>query len=231
MEALDESIVFFFNQFAQRWGTFDGIVIFLSNSDLMKGGVVMGAIWGAWFYHKGDAKINRSFLLSALLGSLIALFLARFFAHVLPLRIRPVLNPNLHFRPPTGLPSQSNWTIWSSFPSDHAALFCALLTGVWLVSRRGGVLLMVYILIAICLPRIYVGIHYPSDVLAGVALGVFSVLLCSWSKVRKIWTGVVLNWIERWPGASYTLLFLITFEIATLFWDVRTLLFFFDVSV
>ena len=90
---------------------------------------------------------------------------------------------------------------------------------------------MVYILIAICLPRIYVGIHYPSDVLAGAALGVFSVLLCSWSKVRKIWTGIVLNWIERWPGASYTLLFLITFEIATLFWDVRTLLFFFDVSV
>lgn len=231
MEALDHSILLFFNQFAQRWRVFDGVVIFFSNSDLMKGGVVMGVIWWAWFYRKGDAKINRSYLLTALLGSLVALFFARFLAHVFPLRVRPILNPNLHFRPPLGLPSQSNWTIWSSFPSDHAALFCALFTGVWLVSRRGGIALMVYILIAICLPRIYVGIHYPSDVLAGAALGVFSVLLCSWSKIRKSWTEIVLNWIERWPDVGYALLFIITFQIATLFWDIRTFLYFLDISV
>ena len=231
MQAFDHSIVFFLNQFAQRWRVFDGIVIFFSNSDLMKGGVVMAAIWWAWFYRKGDAKTNRSYLLSALFGSLVALFFARVFAHAFPLRVRPILDPSLHFRAPLGLPNQSNWTIWSSFPSDHAALFCALLTGVWLVSRRAGIALMLYIIIGICLPRIYVGIHYPSDVLVGAGLGVFCVLLCSWSKIRGTWTETVLNWIERWPGAGYALLFIITFQIATLFWDIRTLLFFFDVSV
>ena len=51
---------------------------------------------------------------------------------------------------------------------------------------------MLYVIIVICLPRIYVGIHYPSDVLAGAALGVFCVLLCSWSKIRQAWTGALV---------------------------------------
>jgi undecaprenyl-diphosphatase len=231
VQCFDYSIVRFFNQFAHRYHLFDHIVVFLSNSDLMKGGVVMAAIWWAWFYGKRDPKTNRSLLLCALLASLISLFFARLLALVLPIRIRPILDTALHFRPPSGVSSQTNWTIWSSFPSDHAALFFALLTGVWLVSRRLGTPLLIYVVVFICLPRIYVGIHYPSDILAGAALGVLSVLLCSWSKVRESWTPTVLAWIDRWPGPAYALLFLLTFEIATLFWDVRTFLYLFDVSV
>src|SRR5215468_6282948 len=127
MRAFDESIIFFLNQFTQRWPTFDAIIVFMSNSDLLKGGVMLAAFWGAWFVRAHDVKLNRSYLLSTLLGAVIALFLARVLAHNLPLRIRPILDPVLHFRPPKGTPDQSNWTIWSSFPSDHAALFFALL--------------------------------------------------------------------------------------------------------
>jgi undecaprenyl-diphosphatase len=231
MNAFDHAIISFLNQFARHWHLFDKIVIFFSNSDLMKGGVVVGAIWWAWFYRKDEPNTVRSYLLSALLGSLVALFLARVLAHALPIRVRPVLDLTLHFRPPHGLPEQANWTIWSSFPSDHAALFFALLTGVWLASRRIGLALLAYVVICICLPRIYIGIHYPTDILAGAALGVGSVLLCSWRRFRDAWTPAVLRFIERRPGLGYALLFLITFQIATLFWDVRTFLYIFDVSV
>ena len=123
MRGFDYSIIFFCNQFAQRWHTFDSIVVFFSNSDLMKGGVMLAGLWWAWFYRGADERRNRSYLLSALLGAVVALVFARILAHALPLRIRPILNPALHFRPPAGVPDQSNWTIWSSFPSDHAALF------------------------------------------------------------------------------------------------------------
>ena len=231
MNGFDHAIVSFVNQFARRWPTFDAIVVFLSDSDLIKGGVVVAVIWWAWFYRKGELRTNRSYLLSAIFGSLVALFFARVLAHVLPLRIRPLLDPSLHFRVPFGLPEQSNWTVWSSFPSDHAALFCALLTGVWLVSSRAGIVLGAYVAIIICLPRIYVGIHYPTDILAGAGLGVLPVLLFSARAIRKIWTPPLLSGIERWPGVAYALLFLITYEIATLFWDVRTFLFLFNVSV
>ena len=231
MHGFDHSIIVFVNQFAQKWPTFDAIVVFFSNSDLMKGGIVLAAWWWTWFRRNGDPRKNRSYLLSALVGAVIALVIARVLAHVLPLRSRPILDPSLHFRVPTGAPDQSNWTIWSSFPSDHASLFFALLTGVWLGWRRGGIILMIYVIIFICLPRIYIGIHYLTDILAGAALGASCVILCSWRKLRQIWTTPVLNWVERWPGPAYALLFIITFEIATLFWDIRTFLYIFDVSV
>ena len=224
MGHFDESIIFFLNQFAQRWSTLDAIVVFMSDSDLIKGGVMLAGFWGAWFLIAADIKLNRSYLLSTLLGAVIALLIARVLAHYLPLRIRPILDPALHFRPPSGTPDQANWTTWSSFPSDHAALFFALLTGIWITWRRAGLVLLVYVLVAICLPRIYVGIHYPSDVLAGAALGIGFVLLCSLRYLRDLWTRPVLGWFDRWPALSHAVLFIITFEIATLFWDIRTFL-------
>ena len=97
--------------------------------------------------------------------------------------------------------------------------------------RRAGLVLLLYVLIAILFPRIYIGIHYPTDVLAGAVLGAGSVLMLSWSKIRNLWTGYVLNWIERSPAFAYAVLFLVTFEIGTLFWDIRTFLYIFDISV
>lgn len=232
MRWFDDAIVSFFNQFAQRCPMFDSIVVFVSNSDLMKGGVLIAGIWWGWFHlNSRDPRTNRSYLLTALLGALVALTLARILAHTLPLRMRPILDPALHFRVPHGAPDQSNWTIWSSFPSDHASLFFALLTGIWLVSRRAGVIMLVYVLVAICFPRIYIGIHYPTDILGGLILGVGSVLACSWRKLREPWTSRVLNCFDRWPGLSYAALFIVTFQIATLFWDIRTFLYIFDISV
>ena len=191
----------------------------------------MAGLWWAWFWPNSNLRLNRSYLLSALLGAVVALFVARILAHALPLRTRPILDPSLHFRLPFGAPDQSNWTIWSSFPSDHAALFVALLAGIWLACRRAGLILLLYVLIAILFPRIYIGIHYPTDVLAGAVLGAGSVLMLSWSKIRNLWTGHVLNWIERSPAFAYAVLFLVTFEIGTLFWDIRTFLYIFDISV
>jgi membrane-associated phospholipid phosphatase len=231
MHSLDQAIISFCNQFAQRWPIFDQIVVFLSNSDLVKGGVLLAALWLAWFRSAANVRLNRAYLLSSLFGSVVSLTIARVLAHVLPLRVRPILDPTLHFRAPAGVPDQANWTIWSSFPSDHGALFFALLTGVWLAYPRAGLILLFYVVTVIVFPRIYIGIHYPSDLVAGAALGIMFVLLCSWGKIRQLWTGYILDGVERWPGPAYALLFLATFQIATLFWDLRTFLFIFNVSV
>src|SRR3954454_2515739 len=128
MQGFDHAIIFFCNQFAHISSSFDNTVVFFSNSDLMKGGVMFAGFYYAWFARATDVRLNRSRLLSALLGIVVALAIARYLAQALPHRQRPILNPALNFHPHYGTPDQSNWTIWSSFPSDHAALFFAVLT-------------------------------------------------------------------------------------------------------
>jgi PAP2 superfamily protein len=231
MNGFDQAIMSFLNRAAQVSPGFDQVVVFLSNSDLVKGGAVVAVLWAAWFRQGGEQKKNRAFLLSGVLGSLGALLIARVIAHAAPMRLRPVMNPQLNFRPPTGLPDQSNWTAWSSFPSDHAALFLALATGVWLAWRKGGTALFFYVAAVICLPRIYVGIHYPTDVLAGGALGLGFVALLSMGAIRSVVAEPVLNWGKRHPVAFYFGLSLLLFQVATLFWDIRVALSLFDVSV
>ncbi|GHH85552.1 hypothetical protein GCM10018793_54000 [Streptomyces sulfonofaciens] len=60
--------------------------------------------------------------------------------------------------------------VTTSFPSGHAASAAAFATGVVLESPRWGVA-VVPLAGAVALSRIYTGVHYPSDVLVGAALG------------------------------------------------------------
>jgi membrane-associated phospholipid phosphatase len=218
---IDRAISFFLNRPAQHFAWLDQTAVVISNSDLIKGGVVLAIFWAMWF---GHGSLERERLLAALGGSLVALAIARVLAYVTPLRLRPVLDPSMHFVAPIGLDDQSNWTTWSSFPSDHAALFFAVATGIWLVSRTVGILTVCYVVLVICLPRLYVGIHYPSDVLAGAFIGISSVRALNYSPLRTSWTQRVLRALQRWPSFGYGLLFLLTFQIATLFWDLRSML-------
>ncbi|MBA4861910.1 phosphatase PAP2 family protein [Streptomyces sp. PSKA54] len=60
--------------------------------------------------------------------------------------------------------------ITTSFPSGHSASAAAFATGVALESRRWGSA-VAPVAAAVALSRVYTGVHFPSDVLAGAALG------------------------------------------------------------
>jgi len=57
-----------------------------------------------------------------------------------------------------------------SFPSDHAAMAGAVAVGLFLVSWRLGLLATVCAVV-MAFARVYVGAHFPQDVLAGLVLG------------------------------------------------------------
>ena len=66
----------------------------------------------------------------------------------------------------------------TSFPSDHATVLWAL--GLWLVAqrstRRWGMLIG-SLGVAVAWSRVYLGIHFPFDMLGSLAVAVFSVLV------------------------------------------------------
>lgn len=57
-----------------------------------------------------------------------------------------------------------------SFPSDHAVMAGAVAAGLFLVSRRLGVVAAVAALL-MALARVYVGAHWPGDVAVGLVVG------------------------------------------------------------
>jgi membrane-associated phospholipid phosphatase len=76
-----------------------------------------------------------------------------------------------------------------SFPSDHATMAGAVAAGLLLVSWRLG-LLAVAAGAVMAFARVYVGAHYPQDVLAGLALGAL-VSLVGYAVVRVPLTAVL----------------------------------------
>jgi membrane-associated phospholipid phosphatase len=61
------------------------------------------------------------------------------------------------------------------FPSDHATGAFAIATALWLHDRTIGAVALVLAAI-VAFARVYVGVHYPSDVVAGALIG-FAVAL------------------------------------------------------
>ena len=57
-----------------------------------------------------------------------------------------------------------------SFPSDHATVAGAVAVGLLFANRRWGIVATVLAML-MAFTRVYVGAHYPGDVLAGLALG------------------------------------------------------------
>jgi len=76
-----------------------------------------------------------------------------------------------------------------SFPSDHGVMAGAVTAGVFLVSWRLGCVAAAAAAV-LAFSRVYVGAHYPGDVVAGLAFGAV-VMLLGWLIVRRGLTGLV----------------------------------------
>ena len=84
-----------------------------------------------------------------------------------------------------------------SFPSDHAVMGGAVAAGLLLVNRRLG-LLGCLAAAVMAFTRVYIGAHFPWDVLGGLAFGA-AVALGGWFLLRRPLTGLT-TWLRRQPG-------------------------------
>jgi undecaprenyl-diphosphatase len=112
---------------------------------------------------------------------------------------------------------------WSSFPSDHGALFFAFAAGMLFISRAIGVSAFAYAFFVIGLPRVYLGLHYPTDILVGALIGIGVAWLANTEKVRRHIGLPAMQWLRKAPGSFYACLFLLTYEIGSMFDHVRAI--------
>jgi undecaprenyl-diphosphatase len=89
----------------------------------------------------------------------------------------------------------------SSFPSNAATVGFAIAFGVFFVNRRaGGILLAMAVVLAFA--RVYVGVHYPSDVLGAAALAALTAwVISAIVKNRRAWVRRLLDFLEQFELA------------------------------
>ena len=216
---MDTAIAEFINQFATASTVVDRLIAYLARNQLLKGGVLVGLFYWSWFSYAAYSR-ERNVLLITLVSTPVILLMARLLARNLPFRTRPLHDEDLNFTLPTGL-SEKTLVDWSSFPSDHAVLYFGLAVGIFAVSKRLGLVAILYTLIFIGLPRIFLGYHFPTDILGGFVIGGSLILTSIYFFANSSITTRINAWIEKQPGAFYALFFLITFEIASLFTQSR----------
>jgi undecaprenyl-diphosphatase len=220
MNSFDSSIITFLNSFARHSWAFDSFVYMISGNDLLKGGVIVALIWWAWFRPKSAKDDTRQHLICAIFACLLAVAIARGLAIMLPFRERPMAVAALHFQRPYGA-DNGGLIDWSSFPSDHATVFFALAMSIFFVWRAAGIAALSYVFLFIAMPRLYLGFHYPTDIVGGALIGIVLALIAR-AKLFCDWVGrFIMPWLQRSPGSFYACLFILTYQIATVFQSAR----------
>jgi membrane-associated phospholipid phosphatase len=215
----DERVVVWANHFVGRWPSFDLFVAWLLKAHLPRFVPLILAMCWLWFLPNPRQSERREVLLEGLLTSVVALFVARALALLLPFRERPLAHLDLGLTVPPAV--ETGLRTWSSFPSDHAVLAFVLAVSLWRVSRPIGAWALAHAIALICLPRLYVGFHWPSDLLAGAAIGIALALLTPLLQMRRAVTAFLLRAEVKRPAALYSVGFFVLFEMAEMFDSVR----------
>lgn len=221
LEALDLAGLEAANQLAHRSAGLDWAMHQLLTVDLLKMGVPALLTLFVWLRPDGWIRGREAFVVRSLAGICLALALGFALHDSLPPRPRPRLAmPAFPFPDLGAIPDLGDY---SAFPSDHAVLVAALSATVSARSRPLGLLAAAWSAFAVCFPRLYVGYHYPSDLVAGAALGVLVVgaalrLPLPWFDA---FAEALRRMGERVPALVMIGLFLATYEFMTLFTSLR----------
>ncbi|MBB2171716.1 phosphatase PAP2 family protein [Gluconacetobacter asukensis] len=213
---LDYKISRYMNYVGENRDIIDTIVGIITGLNAFSNILMMSIVVFAWFYSDTGAKKNSVFI--GALTSFGAGVISRILQFNLPMHVRPLYDPALNFRLPSGVGS-GTLSHWSSFPSDHATIFFGFACTINAVNPVAGVL--AYILAFIFdFGRIYLGYHFLSDVIGGAALGIFCVTL-----TRPLCVNKKVNSFFLWCMSHKPYFFAVSFYfsicIATMFDDYR----------
>ncbi len=77
----------------------------------------------------------------------------------------------------------------SAFPSAHTAVAVAVAVALWPLVGRVQRVVLVVVAVMVAVDRVYIGAHWPLDVLGGVAIGVLAAGVILLVAARRSWPG------------------------------------------
>ena len=159
---MDQIIFQYINSFALKYLWLDAAAIFFAN---YFGWVLIGVL--ILFLIKNFRKYWKM-AATAFISAVFARFIITEIIRWLRSRPRPFAGDEVNlllFHRLTG-----------SFPSGHAAFFFALSLTVYFYNKKTGLLFFIASIL-ICISRVFSGLHWPSDILGGVVVGLFAAWL------------------------------------------------------
>lgn len=145
------------NQFAGRWNCLDSLGIFFAK--YFEYVLILCLI----LFLVLNFKKRWKTVIVAFVSAVLARFVIVEFIRWLWQRPRPFIANNVNLL--LDYPNKA------SFPSGHAAFYFALSTIVYFYNKKIGILFYLGSFL-ICLARVFVGIHWPTDILAGAIIGI-----------------------------------------------------------
>ena len=155
---IDHSLFQAINQYAFKWFWFDFLGVFLANYL-----VYFIVFFLLLFLLK--LKKNWWMVLKAIISAVIARFVIVEIIRWIHPRPRPFIAENINL-----LVDKVNQF---AFPSGHAAFCFGLATIVYFYNKKIGILFFLLAFL-VSVARVFVGVHWPLDVLAGALVGIFT---------------------------------------------------------
>jgi len=169
MRTIDFKLFELINRFAGKWPLLDTVMVATA-----KYGPLLFIIALLYFWFK-KGKDGQEVAILAITSLMVALIINQLIGHI-------------YFRPRPFALHQVNLLLSKSadpsFPSDHATFSFAVAVVIWLWDRRIGIPLIILGFL-VAFSRIFVGTHYPLDVIGGAIIGSITALIV-WRLRQKL---------------------------------------------
>ena len=252
LSQLNDQLLLLINSVAGRSWLFDSIVAFFLDNDLAKAGVIGGCFLAAWYGGKSVDSTNarRKILITTLIAAVFVITTTKVLSKTIflprpeiqsqkiyrlegdqlvemkrmPVRVMLDENSQKDYR--ALLSGEIETNDLGSFPSDHAGFFIAISLGIWLASRRLGLLALGWSIFVILAGKLISGQHTPLDVAAGATVAIAELAVVQYVVRKRLdgWLDKLSGLTLRYSALSSAIVFLIAFEVSSTMIHVRAFL-------
>ena len=251
MNANDQLLILI-NSVAGRSWLFDNLISLFLENDLAKAGVIGACFLAAWYGAKGQAATaRRKILLTTLMAAVCVIATTKVISKTVFLP-RPEIQSRkifqldgdqlvemkrMNVRIPLDESSQKEYRAilsgdvqtndLGSFPSDHAGFFLVISLGIFLASRRLGLLALGWTVFVILAGKMISAQHTPLDIAAGALVAVAMLAAFRFVAARKLFDRMLERISQltiRHAAFSSAVIFAVAFEMASTMVHVREFL-------